>query len=146
MGCAHLRTVIPIAWIFVSLEGSCFVNLLVYSNSMVAKNFDAIHRVLPLVLPSAIAVLLVVSSAIAASLKSTKRARHPESIRMLTLRHSCVVNQELTPLRSPYTMLRSCRYSTPATAATSYPNDRCDRRISHSLHSKDVGDCNTGWL
>jgi len=39
---------------------------------------------------------------------------------------NCVVNQELTPLRSPWAMLFSCRYSNPVTAPTSCPGDQCD--------------------
>ena len=58
---------------------------------------------------------------------------------------SCVVNQELTPLRSPWTTLCSCRYSNPVTAPTSCPDDQCDREILLSLHSRDAGDYNLGW-
>jgi len=57
---------------------------------------------------------------------------------------NCTVNQELTPLRSPWTTLCSCRYSNPVTASTSCPDDQCDRRISLSLHSRDAGDCSHG--
>ena len=121
--------VIPIAYISVSLEGSCFISLLVNPNMSGNNNSGAIHRVVPFKLPSATVVLLVVSSIIAASPKSAKRARHSESTRMLTLWNNSVsslivqlVNQELTPLRSPCTILCSCRYSNPVTAPTSCPD------------------------
>ena len=84
------KIVIPIAYISVSLEGSCFASLPVNPNLSGKNNSGAIHRVVPFILPSRTVVLLVVSSTIAASPKSAKRARHSESIRTLTLRDHSV--------------------------------------------------------
>ena len=42
------------------------------------------------------------------------------------------VTQELTPLRSPWTMSYSCRYSNPVTAPTSYSSDQRNRGVSFS--------------
>ena len=55
---------------------------------------------------------------------------------------SCMVNQELTPFRSPWTMLCSWRYSNPVTTPTSYPNNQCNRAVSLPLNSRDPPDCN----
>jgi len=57
---------------------------------------------------------------------------------------NCAVNRELTPFKSPWTILCSCRYSNPVTAPTSCPDNQRDRKISSSLHSQAAGDCNPG--
>ena len=54
------------------------------------------------------------------------------------------VNRELTPLRSPWTMPCSCRYSSPVTTPTSYSNDQCNRAVSFPLDSRDPPDYNPG--
>jgi len=84
------KIVIPIAYISVSLEGSCFTSSPVNPNFSRSNNSGAIHRVVPFIRPSTTVGLLVISSTIAASPKSAKRARHSESIRMLTLRDHSV--------------------------------------------------------
>ena len=86
------KIVIPIAYISVSLEGSCFASSPVNPNLSRSNNSGAIHRVVPFIRPSTMVVLLVISSAIATSPKSAKRARHSESIRMLSLRDHSVLS------------------------------------------------------
>ena len=58
---------------------------------------------------------------------------------------NCAVYQELTPLRSPWTISCLCRYCNPVTASTSCPNDQRGTIILHSLHSRDAGDCDPCW-
>ena len=55
------------------------------------------------------------------------------------------INEALTPLMSPWTILCSCRNSNPVIAPTSYPNDQFGRekRLSHC--SQDTGGCVSGW-
>jgi len=46
---------------------------------------------------------------------------------------NCIVNHELTPLRSPWTIFCPWRYSNPVTAPTSYPDDQYYMRRSLSF-------------
>ena len=54
------------------------------------------------------------------------------------------VTRELTPLRSPWTIPCSCRYSSPATMPTSYSNHQCNRAVLFPLDLRDPPDYDTG--
>ena len=49
---------------------------------------------------------------------------------------NCTLRREHTPLRSPWTILWSCKYFNPVTAPASYRNDQCTRVTSLPLHSQ----------
>ena len=124
------RIVIPIAYISVSLEGSCFASFPVNPNLSGKNNSGAIHRVVPFILPSRTVVLLVVSSTIAASPKSAKRARHSESIRTLTLRDHSVSSQIVQHIKNSLPSGLRGQYLAHADIATRSPHLRAVQTIN----------------